>query len=210
MRRTPYLSFLAVLFGLAQALPAQSLFNFDFGAGFTNPVYDAGRTLNTGWNFTAGAGISPVSSLGVMGEFNYNYLGMNDATLRRQQVPGGDVEVWSFTVDPIFRFNAEGRVSPYVIVGGGIYHRVVEYTAPVLVTSGYFDPFFGIFFPITYPANVVISSFSVTKPGFNGGAGVSFRIGQSRAKFYMEARYHHMYTSPQATSYVPVTFGIRW
>ncbi|MGD1096231.1 MAG: hypothetical protein ABSB35_30095 [Bryobacteraceae bacterium] len=53
------------------------------------------------------------------------------------------------------------------------------------------------------------TSFSTTKLGVNGGGGVSMRFGNSRAKFFAEARYNQMYTRP-VTSFIPVTFGIKW
>jgi len=67
----------------------------------------------------------------------------------------------------------------------------LEFTQPAVVRAVGFDPFFGFFrFPVL--TNQVLESYSVNKPGWNGGIGLSFG-GYRRAKFYAEARYHRMY-----------------
>ena len=85
-------------------------------------------------------------------------------------------------------------------------YRHVEFTQPTIATFTAFDPFFGVFFPVGVPANQVLLQYSTTKLGVNGGAGLAFG---HKVKFYAEARYHQMYTR-NATSFLPVTFGIRW
>jgi outer membrane protein with beta-barrel domain len=199
---------------LAIPLAAQEneehFFTANVGGGFTTPVYKSGTHFDTGWNFTAGAGINPIPYLGIMAEFGLNSMGVNSATLNALQFPGGDTRIWSGTIDPVIRFNPRGKVSFYVIGGGGVYHRTVEFTQPTVATFTGFDPFFGVFYPVAVPANQVIASYDVTKGGVNGGAGLNFRFGHSSAKFYAEARYHHMYTRPNATTFLPVTFGVRF
>ena len=125
------------------------------------------------------------------------------------QFPNGDSHIWAVTADPIVRLNPSGPIDLYLIGGGGVYHRLVEFTQPTVATVTAFDPFFGIFFPATVPANQVLRSFSVTKGGVNGGAGLTVRLGRGNAKLFAEARYHYMFT-PNATTFVPVTFGLRW
>jgi hypothetical protein len=31
-----------------------------------------------------------------------------------------------------------------------------------------------------------------------------------RTKFFVEARYHHMFTTNSPTELIPLTFGVRW
>ena len=82
---------------------------------------------------------------------------------------------------------------------------------PNIATTTLFDPFFGVFFPAAVPANAVLGSFTQNKGGLNIGAGVSVRVkGDSNTKFFAETRYHYMFTTPQATTVLPVTFGLRW
>jgi opacity protein-like surface antigen len=185
-----------------------SPFTFNVGGGFTQPVGNTGRQLDDGWNIGLGAGYNFSSHVGALIQFDYNGLGINSATLNNLGVPGGDVKLWSFTLDPIVHLHPRGPVDVYVIGGGGLYHRSQEFTAPTTATVAGFDPFFG-FFPVTVPATQVLSSYSVNKPGANIGAGLAFGT-RWRAKVYAEARYHRMFIGDFHTDVIPVTFGVRW
>jgi hypothetical protein len=97
------------------------------------------------------------------------------------------------------------------VTGGfGIFHRNLSLTQPALLTGFFCDPFFGCY-PVTYPGSQVVASFTTVKPGFNLGAGLEWRLGQTRTKMFAEARYQRMFTNHGADfTYVPVTFGVRW
>ena len=195
---------------LAGVLAAQETprFAFNIGGGFTQPVGNTGRHLDTGWNVDTGAGYNFSSHVGVMAQFNYNSFGINSATLNNLGFPDGQVRFWSVTLDPIVHLNPKGPVDFYLIGGGGLYHRTQEFTQPTVAVVTGFDPFFG-FFPVAVSANQVLASYSVNKPGVNGGAGVSFGT-KWHAKFYGEARYHRMFIGNFHTDVLPVTFGLRW
>ncbi len=197
---------------LARPSAAQGLFTGKIGGGFTEPVWDIGNRLNRGWNVTAGAGVNLTREghVGVLGEFNYNRFGLSNGALNAANVPGGDMSLWSFTANPRVRLNPRGKVDFYLIGGGGVYHRTIDFTAPGFSNITAFDPFFGILFPATISTTQVLASRSNTKGGLNGGAGFEIKLGQGNAKFFGEARYHHMYTRPTATTFVPVTFGFSW
>src|ERR1700736_5532462 len=70
-------------------------FAFDIGGGFTQPVGNTSRHLDTGWNVTAGAGFNFNSHVGALVQFQYNMLDINGGTLTNIGVPGGDVKLWS-------------------------------------------------------------------------------------------------------------------
>jgi len=183
-------------------------FGGSIGAGFTNPVYSTGHRLDTGWNIGASAGANVGDHFGLLGEFMFNRFGVNSATLSSLEFPAGNMNLWSLTMQPVFYLNHGGRVDGYITGGGGWYHRLTEFTQPSVATFTGFDPFFG-FFPVDVPTNEVLTSHSVNKGGLNLGAGLTFGIPHG-AKMFMEARYHHMYTRPNATTLLPVTFGVRW
>ncbi|HWB86234.1 MAG TPA: outer membrane beta-barrel protein [Bryobacteraceae bacterium] len=208
MKRRMYFFALSCL--VALPLCAQtSRFAWQVGGGFSEPVKDLGHHLDTGWNATAGAGVNLDSHVGVMVDFMYNHFGINRTSLNEVQAPNGTAGVWAFTLDPIVRFAPHGHVGFYVTGGGGVYHRTVEFTQPAIADVTLFDPWFGVFFPSQVVTNQVIGSFSVTKPGFNIGAGVTFRVGDN-SQFYAETRYHKMFTDRVNTTILPVTFGFRW
>src|SRR5215470_15743759 len=73
------------------------------------------------------------------------------------------------------------------------------------------DPYWSWWYGCTIgTVNFVTGSRSANSFGENIGAGLTFRLGESQAKIYAEARYHHAGYNRVATQLVPVTFGIRW
>jgi outer membrane protein with beta-barrel domain len=195
---------------LAGALSAQETpkFAFNVGAGFTTPVGSTGTQLNTGWNLDAGVGYNFHPRIGALVQFNDSQFDINAATLNSLGFPGGNVNLWSLTLDPIVHVHPRGPTDVYFIGGGGLYHWRQEFTQPTVAIFQGFDPFFG-FFNTAIPAENVLTSYSVNKPGVNGGMGVAFGT-RWNAKVYAEARYHRVIFGNFHADMVPVTFGIRW
>lgn len=190
----------------AQEVPR---FTFQLGAGFTNPVGGTARNLDMGWNTGMGAGVNFSQWVGLMVQADYNRMGINSGTLNAIGFPGGDVNVFSATLDPIVHLTPHGHFDLYAIGGGGLYRQVQDFTAPSSVTFAGYDPFFG-FYRASVPTNVLLASYSVNKPGVNVGAGMAFGS-KWHGKFFAEARYNRIFiNSSTRTDYVPVTFGFRW
>jgi hypothetical protein len=183
-------------------------FSFDLGAGFTTPVGNTGRNVDMGWNIQGGAGINFSPYLGAMLDLGYNSMGINSSVLGNLGFGGGNVNIFSATIDPIVHLNPKGHVDFYVTGGGGLFHQYQNFTQPTVVSGTGFDPFFG-FFPVAIPANQIVASSSINKPGIDVGAG--FAIGTKwHGKFFAEAKYNRIFTGNFHTDYVPVTFGFRW
>ena len=196
---------------LAGAASAQdfSKFTFNIGGGVTEPVRDRGR-LDPGFNFNVGAGVK-LSGFSLVGEFGYNQMGVTSRALSAIGAPDGATRIYSATLNPVVHFNPHGRFDAYVIGGGGYYRRTIEFTEPTIGTATFFDPFYGVFYPAAVPTNTVLGSFTQNKGGLNAGAGIEIRVkGDSQAKFFAESRYHYIYTTPNRTKMLPVTFGFRW
>jgi hypothetical protein len=186
-----------------------SHFTVSGGAGFTQPVGNTGRQLDMGWNLQGGAGINFSPYFGTMLQLDYNRFGVNSFTLNNLGFPDGNLSVFSATVDPVLHLTPKRPMDVYVIGGGGLYHRNQEFTAPSVETVTAFNPFFG-FYLANVPTSVVLASYSINKPGVNGGAGVSFG-NKFHGKFFAEARYHRIFMGGYGhTDYVPVTFGFRY
>lgn len=183
-------------------------FTGEIGGGFTTPLAQTGRYLDNGWNIRGGAGINFTSYLGLMVDVGYNSLGINSTTLTNASAPGGDVRIFSATLDPVVHILPKHHYDLYLTGGGGLYRRNLEYTAPTTFVVPAYNPFFG-FFPVEVNGTQVISSYSVNKPGFNVGAGVAFGT-KWRAKIFAEARYNRMFLGNAHTDFLPVTFGVRW
>jgi hypothetical protein len=185
-----------------------SKFSFDFGGGYNVPVGSAGQYLDPGWGVRAGFGMNFTPSLGAMVNLGYDSMGINSTTLGAIGVGGGDVNVFHATVDPVVRFFPHHRADFYVTAGGGVFHRYQEFSNPTLVTTAAYLPFFG-FYPASFVANQVVSSYTVTKPGFDVGAG--FEVGViGHSKFFTEAKWEHMFLAGGHTDFIPVSFGFRW
>jgi len=204
-----------LMFGCLLAFPGYSVgqtsrFTANIGGGFSEPVQGIGSRLNTGWNITGGAGVNVRPRLSLLGEFLLNDSGINKTALQQINAPNGSTRIWAFTAAPRLQLTQNGRANFYVIGGGGVYHRTVEFTQPALATVTVFDPWWGVFYPANVLTNQIIGSYGVTKGGLNAGGGLSFTLGHTKAKFYAEARYHHMFTKSVDTTIAPVTFGIRW
>jgi len=189
----------------AQEVPK---FTFNVGAGFTRPVGDTGRHLDTGWNVQGGVGYNFSPYLGANVDVAFNDLGITSADLNRIGVPGGDVHILSATLDPIVHLNPHGHVDFYITGGGGVFRWNQEFTQPTVAIVPGFDPFFG-FFSAAVPATQVLTSHSVNRPGIDIGAGIA--IGAlGRGKIFAEAKYDHIYMRGAHADYIPVTFGFRW
>lgn len=209
MKRTGYTILLALASVAGLCAQESSHFSYQFGGGFTQPVGNTGRHLDNGWNISGGAGFNFNSYVGAMVNLNYNSMGINAATLSNVGAPGGDISVFSATLDPIVHLTPRGHFDLYLTGGGGLFHRNQEFTQPGVASVVGFDPFFG-FYPAAVPVTQVLASYSVNKPGIDAGAGIAFGT-KWHGKIYAEARYDRIFMgNNNHTDYIPVTFGFRW
>ena len=135
-------------------------FSFDLGAGFTRPIGNTQRNLDTGWNIAGGAGFNFTSYLGAMIQADYNSFGINSTTLSNLGFPGGDVKIFSARLDPIVHLTGHRPIDVYVTGGGGLYHMTQEFTQPSISTFTAFDPFFG-FYQVSTPSTQILSSYTI-------------------------------------------------
>ena len=198
-----------LLMGLSGILSAQETprFAFSAGAGFTSPVGRTSNIVDKGWNVRGGAGVNFNPYVGLMVDVGYDSMGIGSPILNNLSFGGGSLNVFSATLNPVVHLVPRSKVDVYLTGGGGVYRQNREFTQPGL-TSGYgFDPFFG-FYPYTAPVDVVVSSYSVVKPGVDAGMGIAFGS-KWGGKFFAEARYNRIFLGNRHTDYVPVTFGFR-
>lgn len=211
MKRLTILSTFGFSVFFAGTMQAQEVprFNFSLGAGFTNPIGTTGSNLDIGWNVGVGAGVNFSNWVGAMIDVNYNQLGINSATLSSIGFPGGNTNVFSATLDPIIHLTPRSHFDLYITGGGGYYRREIEFTAPTIAGFTGYNPFFG-FYSAAVPVNAVVSSYSVSKPGVDIGAGIALGT-KWHGKFFAEARYNRIFINGSTRmDYIPVTFGFRW
>jgi hypothetical protein len=170
-----------------------------FGGGAAAPVNPIATRLDTGWSLSGGVGVTN-RYVGVMLDASYVDFGLNRATLFRAGAPRGDQRYWSITANPVFHVNDRGPVDFYMTLGGGLYSQITEYR----VRGGFNGPF--------SDRDDVLASYTLYKPGVNGGAGFAFNMGHgSHVKLFAEARFHLMFQHHwSGASYIPVTVGVRF
>jgi hypothetical protein len=156
----------------------------------------------------------------------YNSLGASDQNGNPLSQLGGHSHVWSFTLDPIMNFYSSDTFGAYVTGGGGFYHKTANFTVP---TIGVYCDFFG--FCYQFQANQTIDKYTSNAFGVNGGLGLTYKFSRfAGERFYVEARYVYTFNSARTfslgdvngnnfnvfpqnshkTSYIPITFGIRF
>ena len=182
---------------------------FQVGGGFTTSLGRTGTYLDSGWNIATGVGYNFNHYVGALIDLSDSSMGINSTTLANIGVPGGNVNMFTATLDPIVHLTPAGHADLYITGGGGLFHRNQQFTTPSTSTAFGFNPFFG-FYPTLVPTTTILSSYSVNKPGIDAGVGVAFGT-KWHGKIYAEARYYRMfYNSSFHTDYLPVTFGFRW
>jgi hypothetical protein len=230
-----------------------SKYTFMAGAGLTLPVGNTKKYVTPSYDFQVGGGRNFNKEVGVLLQFDYAHFGLQGATLANQQYLyntlypcsnydqqqgncspftnlDGSNHVWSFTLNPTFTLPTEGSLGAYVVVGGGFYHKVTDFTEPA--TGEYCDYIYGCY---TYQANQTVDHYTSNAAGVNGGLGLTYKFSKfSNERFYMEARYVVVFnqqrygltaanvnTAPyysdnqypansNRTAYIPITFGIRF
>ena len=142
---------------------------------------------------------------------------------------GGNAHIWSFTLNPTFNFYQGDKVGAYAVVGGGFYHKITNFTIPT--TGQYCDYYYGCY---TYQANQTVDNYTSNAPGVTGGIGLTYKFSRwSNERLFAEARYVHTFNQARLgdpvatgastgtrnnfyppnsneTSYIPITFGIRF
>jgi opacity protein-like surface antigen len=180
------------------------------GAGFTFPVGTISDHSKLGWNFTASAG-PRFDRFTLTLDFSLHYLpvknSFHDPNSNVDISNGSEVRIYSFTLNPGYQFIKHERFSSYVSGGYGVYNRTLLLASPGPVPLEVCDDFWGVCVTNAAPGVSGTGDGSITKGGYNAGGGVNFG---SNVKFFIDARYHHMFISRSPTQLIPLTFGIRW
>lgn len=184
--------------------------NFNFGGGPSFPTGDAGSRVDTGYTATAGGGINLNRHFGLTLDYTFDGFGLSNKALSAAGAPNGYVHAWGFTADPVYRFAPGRKFGGYVTGGYGVFTRTVNLTRPGLVPAVICDPWTLICYSGAVVADVVYRSNSTTKGAWDIGGGLTYRVGESRMNFYVELRYFDMLTTEVRSTFLPLTFGLRW
>ena len=149
--------------------------------------------------------VTPVRSIWLEGQFNGQSQLMINTIQSGFQATGGGASIYSLTLNVVA--NAPdllfGRVTPYVLGGGGAYHRHIELDD--YAGTAACSPFLG-FCGVYGPSAVRTRTQNV--PGWDVGGG--FRVRLKSFWVVAETRYNVAATRYHPTTFVPVVVGIAW
>jgi len=214
-------------------------YTFLVGAGFTLPVGGTHNYLAPSYDFQVGGGRNFNKKFGVIAQFDWDNFGFQTGTLNNQlniyngspfyyDLPqiGGSSHLWSFTLNPIINYYTSDTTGAYVVAGVGFYHKTATFTTPIVAQAC--SIYYGCY---SYQANQPFDSYTSNAVGVNGGFGFTYRFSRfASERFYAEARYVFVANQKRAfdygdvnfnnvnvfpqnsakTTYIPVTFGIRF
>jgi opacity protein-like surface antigen len=196
--------------GLLAAFPlsAQSGVTAEFGGGIALPVGVTSDHAKTGFSFVASAG--PRFNDHFSGLLDFTFHGMNVDVFQNASTNSqvdAQMYIWSLTLNPEYEFIKTESFSSYVTGGYGLYYRWLNLTRTTFDSTIVCDPWWSVcgVGPILNESFLGVRS--TYKGGFNAGGGVTFGSGK---KFFIEVRYHRMFTTRQPTEIVPITAGVRW
>ena len=195
---------------LGNAQEPEPWYTFNIGGGYSPLLGQLSDRLDNGWHVTGGLGVRAKSRFELNGQFTYHGFGVKPIVLTEAGVPSADSHLWSITADPKIRFGGTHHFDPYVVGSVGYFRRTVNFTAPTVAPVTLFDPFFDVFFPGLVPASIRLGSLTRSGIGGGGGLGFNFRLGASKTKLYIEARYEYAATGTLPTRVIPATVGFSW
>lgn len=163
---------------------AQMPVSFGVGGGVTIPTGSSSDDLKTGWHGTALVRFKPAASpVGFQIDGMYQRLGFTDET--EAAIGEGKAQIINGTANVVFSFpvSEETRFRPYLIGGVGLYNTKFK------LDSG-------------------IDTESDTDFGINAGAG--FDVGFGGGTFFVEGRFHNVFTEGSDFKFIPITVGLRF
>jgi hypothetical protein len=206
---------IAVFFSMSvMAQEEAPKYNFNIGGGVGFPQGDTGTFTNTGGNFVVGGGANLGPVLGFNGEFMWHDLPPKSSVVAATGAPDGSARLYSFTGNMLVHSQEAHHAGFYGIGGIGWYRRSWELTRPTVSIGTVCLPSYVWWGAVCsnglVSSSAVLNSGSSDGFGWNIGGGLTYRVGESHAKIYAEARYHYAYHHGINTQVLPLTFGLRW
>jgi hypothetical protein len=196
---------------------------FEVGGGLNIPTSDTSPYLHTGYQLNVGGGFHLTKELSLLAMYQFLDDGLPSNIAAEAGVDGGDVHLWSFTLNPVLNLMPHHNTGVYLTGGGGFYRKVTSFQVetPQLFCTYYYCA-------VGYTPQTV-GTFSSNQGGWSAGAGVSHRFagayGDGKMAVFAEARYLDVLspainqqsanglnptTIGEGTHLVPISFGLRF
>ena len=192
----------------------------NLGMPLSAPLNPMGQHAAFGWGLSAGAGYNFDRRNALIGEFMWNWLYPNNATLEPIRIAlqsanvSGHANLFALTGN--YRLELRGRaLGTYFIGGPGWYYRTASLSRPVPTGTTIGCTPAWLWWGYNCAAGSVITNLTEVHSnagalGFNGGVGMTFRVGEAPYRMYVESRYHFAPTGGISTKLIAVTWGIRY
>jgi opacity protein-like surface antigen len=210
-----------------QQVPAQKewLVHGYIEGGYSETVGKTSDYLQGGYSVGAGFSVAPAPGSPVAFRFDVHYaqnnattafLGLNQST--NSAINEGNERIWAGTLDLEFRVPLGGGVHFYLLGGGGAYNTRLSFREPVFLRGGYYDGYGGYYYCDPFMGfcgggfgEINVASHTVTRFGWNAGAGLDFPL-DNGASWFIEGRYNRIRVSNASIpiEYVPITIGLRF
>ena len=188
--------------------------NFKLGGGFSVPTNPIAKYFSLNGNFIVGAGAKLSKHNSVEGEFMWSGLTPGSALTHLNNGLTGNVNVYSLVGNYRFHIDsiADSPFGFYVIGGGGWYYRDISieknYSVPAFTPCQPIYTWWG--FGCDGYVSSTIASHGSNAGGINGGVGFTIRVEDTAWKFFVETRYHYVWSNSIPTSFVPLTIGFQY
>lgn len=183
---------------------SQGVESLQGSVGGVFPVGPTETRLEAGWSFSFGGIYWLSERVGIHTELGIQRIGLSPS-LRADIGPARDgvATILGIPVNAFIRLHGATSSGFYVLGGFGIYNRQLELDAPSSQPVLVGDSWAGV------PAGAMPSEvLHTTRGGVNIGLG--WEAPRAGGHFFMEVRYHRMFTRGLPTEFVPVLFGTRF
>lgn len=194
--------------------------NVHLGVPMAIPLNPTARAVHLGFGATLGGGYNFTRHHGVVGDFLWNDLFPTSEALAKIRTalndPKLDASVRITELTANYRYELRGKnLGTYFIGGAGLLYRHTSLSKEVITGNSITcEPgweWWGFRCESGYvTADQTIGSWSATAPGYNGGIGFTFRVGEPPYRFYAESRYHYAPDNRINMQLIELTFGIRY
>ncbi len=211
-------------FAIPAAAQDEKPVDFNIGGGFTIPYSDAKDAFGTGGNFQIGVTFNVTQEVGIQANYGYTRFGSKDILPTSTSTIISTIPLTAHNTmhdgdfSLVLSAPRKEAVAPYGLIGGGVYHSIVNVTTPSVGVGTVCDPWLLICYPAAVPVDQIVGERTSTAFGLNFGGGVAFRVGET-ARFFVEVRYIHTYgpsfTNAAGTTinangnYFPFVFGFK-
>jgi len=184
------------------------------GGGINTPFGHTAEFTHSGGTFAAGLGYRLSTNQSVLVQYYFSTMPFNSAIVDQLGFLKPSSSLYSVTINYKREFRISSAMHPYLIGGGGWYHRVTTITRPtavseILCSSG-LAWWSLVCLEGTVPLDKVVAGSTSNALGFNAGAGLSRRIGKLPVNWYVEIRYHYAPYHGVSTHAIPFMIGLTW